>query len=189
MNDARDWTAQVMNKRPYRTTFFNEIRSQLGQTAAHAVLELGSGPGFLAEYILSTLSEIQYTAFDFSAAMHFLAKEHLGERGKHVRFITGDFIQIGWKADLGKFDAIITIQAVHELRHKSKTPALFAAVKSLLATGGTFLYCDHFCGEGGMGNSELYLSTEEQESCLRGSGFCSVNRLLTIGTLNLWQAS
>jgi len=188
MNDARDWAAQVMKRRPYRTTFFNEIRNQLEQSGARTVLELGSGPGFLAEHLLNTLSRIQYTAFDFSDAMHFLAKERLESRTSAVRFVTGDFIKIGWEADLGKFDAIITVQAVHELRHKSKTPALFGAVKSLLMDGGMFLYCDHFYDEGGMENNELYLSAEEQESCLNGAGFSSVKKLVNIGTLNLWTA-
>ncbi|MES1196721.1 MAG: hypothetical protein ABUL58_07240, partial [Steroidobacter sp.] len=77
MTDARDWAAQAMKRRPYRTTFFNEIRNQLEQLKAQTILELGPGPGFLAERILSLRSGIQYTAFDFFGCNAFTGQRDL----------------------------------------------------------------------------------------------------------------
>mgnify|MGYP000069364254 CR=1 FL=1 len=56
------------------------------------ILELGAGPGYLAEHLIRHCPDIQYTAFDFSDAMHALAKRKLmPSELERCRFITGDF--------------------------------------------------------------------------------------------------
>ena len=52
-----------------------------------------------------------------------------------------------------------------------------------LATGRSYLLCDHFAGEGGMTNDQLYMSVEEQQSALRRAGFTEVEVLLLKGGL------
>jgi SAM-dependent methyltransferase len=189
LNDARRWASEVMDKRPYRVRFFEEFALQLNNSAAASVLELGSGPGFLASHLLNEMANLEYTAYDFSTAMHFLAKERLGANADRVNFVVGNFKEVGWESILGEFNAVITLQAVHEVRHKERVPALFRAVKSLLKEKGIFLYCDHFCGESAMQNNSLYMSTHEQEQCLAQAGFSNVTRTLSIGTLNFWFAA
>lgn len=189
LNDARVWASEVMEKRPYRVQFFEEFKVQLEKYHATSVLELGSGPGFLAFHLLNEIANLEYTAFDFSQAMHYLAKERIRANSSRVNFVLGSFTEEGWETHLGKFNAVITLQAVHEVRHKANVPALFQAVKNLLKDPGVFLYCDHFFGEFGMHDSDLYLPTSEQEQCLVQTGFSHVARILNIGTLNLWLAT
>ena len=54
MSDAQEWEHKAM-QRPFRQEFFEAFYRQLFDIGPGAfnVLELGSGPGFLAEYLLS----------------------------------------------------------------------------------------------------------------------------------------
>jgi len=104
-------------------------------------------------------------------AMHDLARKWLAPVLDRVNFIERNFKQPGWEQGLGTFDAVITLQAVHELRHKRYAGALHAAVKSLLVGDGVYLMCDHFCGEGGMANDQLYMTLEEHRESLFNAGF------------------
>jgi SAM-dependent methyltransferase len=155
----------------------------------HRILELGSGPGFLAQYLLQALSEVSYVMLDFSAAMHDLARARLGELARRAEFIEGDFKQPGWHAGLGEFGCAVTLQAVHELRHKRYAPALHAQVRELLAPGGFYLVCDHYCGPDGMQNDRLYMSVEEQRQALSEAGFTRIVELLRKGGMVLHRAS
>ena len=67
MADARDWAASAMLKRPWREEFFRRIAQELAglDGSGCTVLELGSGPGFLAQRILAALSPVDYIALDF----------------------------------------------------------------------------------------------------------------------------
>lgn len=188
LSDARIWAAEVMEKRPYRTDFFKAFESQLIKHNAASVLELGSGPGFLAAHLINAIPNIEYTAYDFSEAMHLLAKERLGLNAGKIKFVIGSFKEKNWEVSLGKYNAVITMQAAHEVRYKTKVLDLFKSAKNLLSEGGIFLYCDHFYGETGMQNNNLYMSTLEQEQCLVQAGYTEINKLLSIGTLNLWSS-
>ena len=55
--EAREWTRTAMLKRPWRAEFFARIAAELGRlnVTPLAILELGSGPGFLGEHILTAL--------------------------------------------------------------------------------------------------------------------------------------
>jgi predicted methyltransferase len=72
---------------------------------------------------------------------------------------------------------VITHQSVHELRHKRHAPALHSRVLQVLRPGGLYLVCDHFAGEGGMGNTALYMSLDEQREALQGAGFVAIEAL------------
>src|SRR3954467_11699886 len=119
LRDAREWERNA-SQRPGRVEIFEAIgRELLGRGKSDlTVLELGSGPGFLAAYMLDTVPAVRLTLLDFSAAMHDLARARIGPRVTGVRFVERSFKSPGWSRDLGRFDAVITNQAVHELRHK-----------------------------------------------------------------------
>jgi len=91
MADAREWADEAMVKRPRPTEFFAEFAEQLAAGSALRVLELGSGPGFLAKHLLDALPHIAYTALDFSPAMHELAAERVGAASARIRFIEKSF--------------------------------------------------------------------------------------------------
>lgn len=186
IEDARIWASEVMEKRPYRVDVFKAFSKHLKEIGANKILEIGSGPGFLAEHILKSDSEFKYTAFDFSEAMHTIAKERIGN-GYDIKFVVGDFTKENWANDLEIFDAIVSIQAIHEVRHKSKVKNLFATLLLHLKPQGTFLYCDHVCDENGMANSELYMNEQEQLAALQEGGFTKIEKLLRIGSLAMWK--
>ena len=90
MEDAREWAETATQKRPWRSEFFQAFAHLIEQQSSGKecrVLELGSGPGFLAQHLLQALPNIDYAALDFSEAMHTLARERLGEASSRVQFI------------------------------------------------------------------------------------------------------
>jgi SAM-dependent methyltransferase len=190
--DARAWAATAMEKRPCRLDFFAAFAAAMapscGGAAPARVLELGAGPGFLARHLLLAFPDISYVALDFSAAMHELARERLGDLASRVTFVERSFRDPDWAQGLGTFDQVVTHQAVHELRHKQHAVALHAQVHALLAPAGGYLVCDHFAGEGGMRDVRLYMTVEEQEASLRAAGFVDVRQLLIDGGMALHHA-
>ncbi|MCB1672395.1 MAG: hypothetical protein KDI29_14795 [Pseudomonadales bacterium] len=84
-------------------------------------------------------------------------------------------------------DAVITNQAVHELRHKCHAPQLHQRVSDLLGPNGIYLVADHYSGTGGLQNPQLFMSVDEQRQALEQSGV-NVTLLGTLGTLALYRA-
>lgn len=191
MRDAAEWEATAMSKRPWRMEFFRRMQEEIAAAVppARRILELGSGPGFLAQYLLRNLPDVSYVMLDFSAAMHQLARRRLGVLAERAELIERDFKQPGWSERLGVFDCVVTIQAVHELRHKRYAPALHAAVKGLLSPGGRYLVCDHYFGPDAMQNDRLYMTVDEQRAALAKAGFRRAEELLRKGGMTLHRAT
>lgn len=189
---AREWAESAMSIRPWRAEFFaafaNGIASA-GSAIPSRILELGSGPGFLAQQLLTANPELDYVALDFSAAMHELAKQRLGGLATRVQFAERNLREANWGDGLGQFDFAVTNQAVHELRHKRHAATLHAQVRQLLLPGASYLVCDHFYGEGGMSNAELYMTVEEQRNALQTAGFTRIEQVLLKGGLVLHRAT
>jgi ubiquinone/menaquinone biosynthesis C-methylase UbiE len=190
MSDARAWADSAMQKRPLRQEFFDVFVKELSSLNRKglSVLELGSGPGFLAHHILESLTDIKYAMLDFSSAMHELAHQRLGSFEQHVCFIQADFKTKEWTLSLDTFDAVVTLQAIHELRHKRHTSELHSSVRRLLRKDGIYLVCDHFIGRGGMTNTDLYMTVEEQYSSLENAGFKNIQCVLQKDGLVLHRA-
>ena len=181
--DAREWERTAPD-RPGRAEMFRAFREQLSTLKPDmSILELGSGPGFLAAYLIDAFPDARLTLLDFSAAMHDLARIRLGSHARCVRFIERSFKEPGWNRGLGLFDAVITNQAVHELRHKRHAVGLHAGVRATLAPAGIYLVCDHYFGEGGLANDQLYMTPEEQRDALLKAGFSKVARVAGADTL------
>lgn len=188
MLDALAWEQTAM-QRPYRLDFFNAFATELQKLNRNNlhILELGSGPGFLAKHLIDKLPDIQMTLLDFSPAMHELAAKRLGNNPK-VNYIHASFKDAGWEQNLEKFDAVVTNQAVHELRHKAYAVDLHKAVKQVLKPDGIYLMCDHYFGEGAMQNDQLYMSLAEQRASMETAGF-AVTEVLVKGGRALYSAS
>ena len=188
---AQEWTASAMSLRPWRAEFFAafaELIARGGASRTSRVLELGSGPGFLAEQLLASNDRLSYVALDFSPTMHTLARQRLGALAARAEFVERSLRDADWGVGLGQFDFVVTHQAVHELRHKRYATPLHAQVRELLAPGGAYLVCDHFYGEGGMSNGNLYMTVEGQREALLAAGFTQVEQVLLKGGLVLHQA-
>jgi ubiquinone/menaquinone biosynthesis C-methylase UbiE len=191
MSDASEWEAAAIEKRPWRAEFFAKFADELAnmEPTAGRVLELGSGPGFLASVVLSQVSDLRTTLLDFSEAMHALARQRLGAMIDRVDLLVKSFKDPDWFRDLDSFDAAITNQAVHELRHKQYAEELHRQVARVLRPGGTYLVCDYFCGPGGMTNDQLYMTAAEQKSSIESAGYASVHQVLLKGGMVLHRAT
>lgn len=191
MPDATEWERTAMSKRPWRTEFFDRFAAEIAAAPIRVrrVLDLGSGPGFLAKHLLEELPTITCTLVDFSPAMHQLARTRVAGLGHRVEFIERNFKDHDWTRGLGAFHAVVTIQAVHELRHKRHAIELHSRVREILEPGAVYLVCDHFAGDGGMQNQELYMSIEEQRCSLKSAGFARVEQVFVKGGLALHRAS
>ncbi|MDO9477697.1 MAG: class I SAM-dependent methyltransferase, partial [Pseudohongiella sp.] len=134
MKDAREWERTAM-LRPFRENFFEAFTTEISSIRKSDIdlLELGSGPGFLAQYILNRIDGLNFTLLDFSEPMHELARQRLSEiKGSDIHYLLRSFKESDWADSINKVDVIITNQAVHELRHKRYAPALIAQVRRLL---------------------------------------------------------
>ncbi len=187
---AKAWEATTMARRPYRTQFFAffvaAIRDRFSQSIS--LLELGSGPGHLAEQLLLHCRVSRYVALDFSAAMHELAVQWLGALVSNVEFVERDFRGTYWPNGLGLFDCVVTMQAAHETRHKRYLPDFLSRARQCLVPGGMILYCDHYWEAGTAKNPQLYATAEEQPLALRDAGFTRVEKLLDVGGMALFAA-
>jgi cyclopropane fatty-acyl-phospholipid synthase-like methyltransferase len=186
---AVEWERTALAKRPWRTEFFQCFAEQVRQGGSSPeILELGSGPGFLAEHLLAALPGARMVLLDFSAAMHNLAKARLAAHLDRVTLVEKSFKDVDWPAAVGTFDAVVTNQAVHELRHKRYAVQLHMQARSVLVADGRYLVCDHYAGEDGMRNTDLYMTVAEQVQALRDAGFSSVQEVRRAGGLVLHSA-
>jgi len=189
MDDARAWAAAAEGRAGRDETLTRLVAEAAAMAGpAPRILELGSGPGFLARRLLERLPGARYTALDFSPAMHALARERLAGLAADVTYLVRSFKSADWPDGLGPFDLVVTNQAVHELRHKRYAQALHRQVHGVLAGDGSYLVSDHHCDEGGLANAELYMTKDEQRDALLAAGFAAVDRLLTAGSLVLHRA-
>lgn len=189
MEDAKAWEQAAM-QRPFRKEFFSAISIEIGtlHKPGLQILELGSGPGFLAEHILLQFQGLHYTLLDFSSAMHELASHRLSNlAGNTVQYLERNFKEDGWTVSIEPVQVIVTNQAVHELRHKRYAPEFFAQVRDMIVPDGVLLFCDHYAGEDGMSNDQLYMNRMEQHLALESSGY-SVTEILVKGGRALYKA-
>jgi len=173
---AARWAEAASQKRPWRTDFFRAFADAISLSPLHAprILELGSGPGFLAEFVLDHCPKVvDYTLLDFARPMLQLSQQLL--RSKHPRscYVCANFKLPSWTSAVSEpFDFILSIQAVHELRHKRHAPMLYAQVRSLLSPTGSFLVCDHLPGEQPSTTRQaLYMTIDENLAALAAAGF------------------
>jgi SAM-dependent methyltransferase len=128
------------------------------------ILELGSGPGQLAREILSRCDVRTYVALDFSLR------------------------EGGWPDGLGEFDAIVTLQAAHETRHKRHLVPLLERARTLLAPGGILLYADHYLTPETK-LPALALARDDQPLALERAGFVDVRLHHEEGNMALWAGT
>jgi SAM-dependent methyltransferase len=185
---ARTWVEETRIKKPFRPSFFAAFCAALSSRRQLRILELGSGPGQLAREILGHCDVATYVALDWSQAMHDIAAEHLGELASRVTFIIRDFREPAWPDGLGTFDAIVTMQAAHETRHKRHVVPLFERARTLLVPGGVMLYCDGYLfPENKL--PALSFAREDQPRALERAGFVDVACLHDEGNQALYSAT
>jgi len=173
---VHEWFWNTVHNRPYRINFFVAFAAALNARFSDPfkVLELGSGPGQLAAYIIGRCPVSRYTALDVSPVMHDYAREATAYVMNRMRFVTRDFRDPDWTKGLGPFDAIVTMQAAHETRHKKHLVPLLSEARTLLSDNGLLLYCDHYNEAGTGKNPAMYYDRDDQPNALREAGFKNV---------------
>ena len=136
--EARKWVEDTTLKRPWRPEFFRAFASQIARhlTAPAKIVELGAGPGMLAEEILKSCLIERYMLVDFSAPMLDFARHRLKRFDGITQYIREDFRSDAWTNGLTGFDAVVTMQAVHEVRHKRHAPQLYTRIFCVIRPGG-----------------------------------------------------
>lgn len=178
-----------MTVRPWRIEFFECFAAEIAKTQGPVrVLELGSGPGFLAAHLLAALPNLSMVLLDFSRPMHDLARARLTAHLERVKFVERSFKDPDWFDSLNGFDFVVTNQAVHELRHKRYAPTLHKQVRNVLGPSGRYLVSDHYVGDGGMKNTDLYMTIEEHLDTLALAGYRSISELKRKGGMVLNSA-
>ncbi len=185
--DAHTWAREADIKRPWRAQLraaFADILNAVNPPVRR-VLELGSGPGLLAEQILRSCAIESYTLLDFSQPMLDLSRERLGDHAA-ASFVLGDFKQPDWiRTVVAPVDAVVAMQAVHEIRHKRHVPGLYRQVLDVLRPGGLLLVCDHAPPDNGARTTALHATEAEQHAALSEAGFVGVETRLQLHGLYL----
>lgn len=184
---VNEWTSVANSKRPFRLEFFDAFVSELAVLHNPKVLDVGSGPGFLAERVLGGCDLASYHLFDFSPLMLDLSRARLRDFGERAVFHQGSFLDERWWQLLPTpFDAIVSMQAIHELRDSARIPKLYGELKLLLREGGVILIADEV-NDGDRKEKHL-MSLSEHEAALLRAEFDLFRRVYEAGDLVLFAA-
>ena len=182
------WAEAADLKRPWRSQIRNHIADRVATLApAVRVLELGSGPGFLAQRVLERCPHLaSYTLLDFSEHMLALSRERL------TAFSAASFQLVSFKSEdwtrrvVGPFDCVVSMQAVHELRNKRHAPRLYEQIYQVLVVTGLVMICDHTPFDDTAASTALYMTEQEQRRALAEARFANVRIELAINGLVLY---
>ena len=174
---VHEWLAACELDKPWRVpmrTRFAELIAMLPPRSR--VLELGSGPGLLAECVLERCGNLaSYTLLDFSDHMLALSRDRL-QRFPIAQFVNANFKNSHWIQALDPpYNAVIAMQSVHEIRHKRHIPGLYRQLPQILFPGGTVAVCDWTPEDSDvLWRRSLFLTLEEQIDALTAAGFADV---------------
>ena len=187
---VKHWTDSISRYRPERQRLFEVFATQAARIGKDAlsVFELGCGPGFLAEALLKNCRVARYTLVDFSPQMLDLSRQCLAKFKDKTIFMQRNFKEADWTDGISAgFDLIVSLQAVHELRHASRIPKLYAQLHGLLAPGGTILICDHVNSSSGH-RAAHFMTVEEHLSAFKKAGFVNAREICPAADLSLMAA-
>ena len=182
-SEVRSWEARLNRERPQRREVAAWITSQISAASAGSprVVELACGAGFLAEVLKGQLSGLRYCGFDLSPHLLEYARRRLdgspGEEGNAatMHFRRANLVSDNWPAQLvemgwaGKVDAVVSIQALHDLGDLAQQKLVLEQARSLLREGGLLAYGDLLLDAENPHPSRY--SLEEHEEMLHSCGF------------------
>jgi SAM-dependent methyltransferase len=147
---ALEWANRFVPT-PERLRLFDTIIQQISETSLPAphIVELGIGPGYLAEHLLKKISNMTYEGVDFSTPMLDLASTRLAAHRSRIKFTQADLINEDWGAKVSQpVGAIISTWALHDLGSEENTMKVYQACHRLLANEGILLNGDFVKPEG-----------------------------------------
>ena len=184
---VREWASIANSRRPFRAEFFDAFAVEVATISEPRVLDLGSGPGFLAESLLTRCAVASYHLFDFSPLMLDLSRARLSAFGERVCFHQGSFVDAGWWRSLpGPFDIVVSLQAVHEVRNAARIPQLYSELSLLLRENGLLLIADQVNSE--EKKEEHFLTVSEHKTALQETGLADFRQVHAAGDLARFAA-
>jgi SAM-dependent methyltransferase len=130
---------------PERLELFNVILSELRSSIPKdgRVVELGIGPGYLAEHLLNAMPGINYYGIDFSSPMIEIARQRLGPHSARLDFVQADLVKEAWWAGVtAPINAIISTWALHDLGSQENVERVYKICAQALKDDGIFLNGD-----------------------------------------------
>lgn len=130
---------------PERVELFNVILSELKSNIPSdgCIVELGIGPGYLADHLLRGMPKIQYYGIDFSLPMLGVAKKRLIPHSDRIIYHQADLVQDNWWESLPiPVDAIVSTWALHDLGRQEYVEVVYKRSAEVLQDGGILLNGD-----------------------------------------------
>lgn len=130
---------------PERLELFNvilgELRSEIPPDGR--VVELGTGPGYLADHLLKALPDVRYIGVDFSGPMLDIARQRLRLHGGRVTYVQADLVKDEWWTDSSApVNAVVSTWALHDLGSQEDVQVVYKSCAQLLREGGILLNGD-----------------------------------------------
>lgn len=145
------------------------------------VVELACGAGFLAEVLKRRFPAIRYCGLDLSPHLLEFARHRIEvvpdgrNEGSVILFRCADLVSHDWTAQLmemgwaGKVDAVVSIQALHDLGDLAQQERVLKLARGLLHQEGFLIYGDLLLNDE-VPHPSRY-SRKEHEEMLRDCGF------------------
>lgn len=141
---TKEW-AKKFTPTPERLRLFETIIKHLPKPKESfiSILELGIGPGFLAEYLLQNLTEVKYEGLDYSSSMLAIAAQRTSEYKEHIHFTQPDLIKEEWTEKIKvEPEVVVSTWTLHDLFTKENILEVYKGVYKILHKGGVFLNGD-----------------------------------------------
>lgn len=136
---------------PSRLALFDLILTELESRIPGngCIVELGIGPGYLADHVLKAMADIRYYGVDFSAAMLDIAQARLRPYSSRVAFVQAELVNDRWWETLPTpVHSIISTWALHDLGSQEATEVVYRNCARILPEDGLLLNGDFIKPDG-----------------------------------------
>ena len=130
---------------PERLQLFNVILSELIShiPADGCIIELGIGPGYLADHLLHRMPDIKYYGVDFSTPMLDIARRRLSQYSKRVKYVQADLVKDVWWVEIPiPVNAIVSTWTLHDLGSQENVKTVYRSCSQKLINNGLLLNGD-----------------------------------------------
>lgn len=110
---------------------FDIIRRTLGSRSEFSLLEIGTGSGFLLNFLESEFPHAKLTGLEFDERLVVASQEKVSK----ARIFQGNAEEFNFNDEV--FDVIVSLQVIEHLYHPE---LMLEKVKKHLAPGGTFIF-------------------------------------------------
>jgi SAM-dependent methyltransferase len=188
--EAKKWENRIIENGFYRELFFQKILKEITLLSdiPLSILEVGSGPGHLAERIMESIKVEKYALFDLSESMNYIASQRLKNYQDVLNINVGDFLNTTDYDHFNNVDVVVCMQTIHEAGDKKLAADIYKCIRTTLKPAGVFLVCDFIYNEESMDNSTMYMTATEQKETLLNSGFKSPELVSLNNGLTLYKA-